>query len=170
MQTLAAMLITSPGLLEMVTPFSLGMLLELLLGELGPEPGALLHADSRRTHTAHKLDFSNMLAWANQLSEKKYDPLLLDLFLLQPFWNVFIQQYWFKFIFIFFHKTSITQRMMMVFNLIYMTPFENTLLCKKQDILIFFYVSLKNQIVHIFAMIPNYKQMNPVTRVLTSHV
>lgn len=111
-----------------------------------------------------------MLAWANQLSEMKYDPLLLDLFLLQPFWNVFIQQYWFKFIFIFFHKTSITQRMMMVFNLIYMTPFENTLLCKKQDILIFFYVSLKNQIVHIFAMIPNYKQMNPVTRVLTSHV
>lgn len=32
----------------MVTPFSLGMLLELLLGELGPEPGALLHAESGR--------------------------------------------------------------------------------------------------------------------------
>lgn len=31
----------------MVIPFSLGMLLELLLGELGPEPGALLHAESR---------------------------------------------------------------------------------------------------------------------------
>lgn len=27
-------------------PFSLGMLLELLFGELGPEPGALLHAES----------------------------------------------------------------------------------------------------------------------------
>lgn len=27
-------------------PFSLVMLFELLLGELGPEPGALLHADS----------------------------------------------------------------------------------------------------------------------------
>lgn len=53
MQTLAAMLVTSPGLLEMVTPFSLGMLLELLLGELGPEPGALLQADSR-THTKHR--------------------------------------------------------------------------------------------------------------------
>lgn len=34
----------------MVTPFSLGMLLELLLGELGPEPGALLQAES----SAHK--------------------------------------------------------------------------------------------------------------------
>ena len=44
----------------MVTPFSLGMLLELLLGELGPEPGALLHADSR-THTAQMLGFSDML-------------------------------------------------------------------------------------------------------------
>lgn len=31
----------------------------------------------------------------------------------------------------------------MAFNLIYMTPFENTLLCKKQDIFIFFYVSWK---------------------------
>ncbi len=31
-------------------PFSLGMLLELLFGELGPEPGALLHAESE-THT-----------------------------------------------------------------------------------------------------------------------
>lgn len=31
------------------TPFSLGMLLELLLGELGPEPGALLHAESAHT-------------------------------------------------------------------------------------------------------------------------
>lgn len=40
-------LLTSAGLLEMVTPFSLGMLLELLLGELGPEPGALLQAESR---------------------------------------------------------------------------------------------------------------------------
>lgn len=29
-------------------PFSLVMLLELLLGELGPEPGALLQADSLR--------------------------------------------------------------------------------------------------------------------------
>lgn len=67
MQTLAAVLVTSPGLLEMVTPFSLGMLLELLLGELGPEPGALLHADSRRTHTAQKLDFCNILAWAHEL-------------------------------------------------------------------------------------------------------
>lgn len=46
-----ARLVTSPGLLEMVTPFSLGMLLELLLGELGPEPGALLHADSAEHHT-----------------------------------------------------------------------------------------------------------------------
>lgn len=46
------MLVTSPGLPEMVTPFSLGMLLELLLGELGPEPGALLHADSTKyTHS-----------------------------------------------------------------------------------------------------------------------
>lgn len=31
-------------------PFSLGMLLELLFGELGPEPGALLHAESE-AHT-----------------------------------------------------------------------------------------------------------------------
>lgn len=38
--------LTSAGLLEMVTPFSLGMLAELL-GELGPEPGALLQAESR---------------------------------------------------------------------------------------------------------------------------
>ncbi len=60
MQTLAAMLVTSPELLEMVTPFSLGMLLELLLGELGPDPGALLHADSK-THIEQKLVFSNML-------------------------------------------------------------------------------------------------------------
>lgn len=29
-----------------MTPFSLGILLELLFGELGPEPGALLHAES----------------------------------------------------------------------------------------------------------------------------
>lgn len=40
------MWITSPWLLEIGIPFSLGMLLELLLGELGPEPGALLHAGS----------------------------------------------------------------------------------------------------------------------------
>lgn len=33
---------------DSVMPFSLGMLLELLLGELGPEPGALLHAESGR--------------------------------------------------------------------------------------------------------------------------
>ena len=40
--------VTSTGLLQTdpATPFSLVMLLELLLGELGPEPGALLHADS----------------------------------------------------------------------------------------------------------------------------
>lgn len=31
---------------DTATPFSLGMLLELLFGELGPEPGALLHAES----------------------------------------------------------------------------------------------------------------------------
>lgn len=31
---------------DTVMPFSLGMLLELLFGELGPEPGALLHAES----------------------------------------------------------------------------------------------------------------------------
>lgn len=37
---------------DTVMPFSLGMLLELLFGELGPEPGALLHAESE-THT-HK--------------------------------------------------------------------------------------------------------------------
>lgn len=39
---------TSTGLLEieLVMPFSLVMLLELLLGELGPDPGALLQADS----------------------------------------------------------------------------------------------------------------------------
>lgn len=48
----AVMLVTSPGLQEIFTPFSQGMLLELLLGELGPEPGALLHADSV-THNAH---------------------------------------------------------------------------------------------------------------------
>lgn len=35
---------------DTVMPFSLGMLLELLFGELGPEPGALLHAESA-THT-----------------------------------------------------------------------------------------------------------------------
>lgn len=34
---------------DTVMPFSLGMLLELLFGELGPEPGALLHAESE-TH------------------------------------------------------------------------------------------------------------------------
>lgn len=62
----SAMLVTSPGLLEIVTPFSLGMLLELLLGELGPEPGALLHADSR-IHTK-QIFFFNLLAWANHLS------------------------------------------------------------------------------------------------------
>lgn len=31
---------------DTATPFSLGMLLELLFGELGPDPGALLHAES----------------------------------------------------------------------------------------------------------------------------
>lgn len=57
------MLVTSPGLLEMVTPFSLGMLLELLLGELGPEPGALLHADSTEyTHSGLKLSLALALA------------------------------------------------------------------------------------------------------------
>lgn len=35
---------------DTVMPFSLGMLLELLFGELGPEPGALLHAESE-AHT-----------------------------------------------------------------------------------------------------------------------
>lgn len=35
---------------DTVMPFSLGMLLELLFGELGPEPGALLHAESETTH------------------------------------------------------------------------------------------------------------------------
>lgn len=39
----------------MVTPFSLGMLLELLLGELGPEPGALLQTGSRE-HEKSKSD------------------------------------------------------------------------------------------------------------------
>lgn len=41
---------TSIELLEIdpAMPFSLVMLFELLLGELGPEPGALLHADSER--------------------------------------------------------------------------------------------------------------------------
>lgn len=29
------------------TPFSVLILLELLFGELGPDPGALLHADSK---------------------------------------------------------------------------------------------------------------------------
>lgn len=47
------MMFTSPGLLQIVIPFSVGMLLEPLLGELGPEPGALLHADSR-VHTMKK--------------------------------------------------------------------------------------------------------------------
>ncbi len=44
---------TSIGLLEIepAMPFSLVMLFELLLGELGPEPGALLHADSERKWT-----------------------------------------------------------------------------------------------------------------------
>lgn len=42
---------TSAGLwgMDPAMPFSLVMLFELLLGELGPEPGALLHADSERT-------------------------------------------------------------------------------------------------------------------------
>lgn len=41
---------TSTGLpdKELPMPFSLVMLLELLLGELGPEPGALLHAESAK--------------------------------------------------------------------------------------------------------------------------
>lgn len=45
-----AELSTSTALLEIdpAMPFSLVMLFELLLGELGPEPGALLHADSVR--------------------------------------------------------------------------------------------------------------------------
>lgn len=52
---------TSPGLLQIVIPFSVGMLLEPLLGELGPEPGALLHADSR-VHTMKK-KWINFLHW-----------------------------------------------------------------------------------------------------------
>lgn len=42
---------------DAVMPFSLGMLLELLFGELGPEPGALLHAESEtqtRRDVKHK--------------------------------------------------------------------------------------------------------------------
>lgn len=42
---------------DTVMPFSLGMLLELLFGELGPEPGALLHAESE-THTQRKIQYS----------------------------------------------------------------------------------------------------------------
>jgi hypothetical protein len=37
--------------MEPAMPFSLVMLLELLLGELGPEPGALLQADSTKKKT-----------------------------------------------------------------------------------------------------------------------
>lgn len=53
---------------DTVMPFSLGMLLELLFGELGPEPGALLHAESlkkqkkQNTHirySKHKIVRSN---------------------------------------------------------------------------------------------------------------
>lgn len=46
-------MLTSTELLDMepAMPFSLVMLLELLLGELGPEPGALLQADSATTKT-----------------------------------------------------------------------------------------------------------------------
>lgn len=39
---------------DTVMPFSLGILLELLFGELGPEPGALLHAESE-THKSKKV-------------------------------------------------------------------------------------------------------------------
>lgn len=44
------MCVTSELLSDRVMPFSLWMLLKLLFGELGPEPGALLHAESE-THT-----------------------------------------------------------------------------------------------------------------------
>lgn len=51
---------------DTVMPFSLGMLLELLLGELGPEPGALLHAESETNteirHTDNKVWKRNHLS------------------------------------------------------------------------------------------------------------
>lgn len=42
--TSAWILVTDPAI-----PFSVLMLLELLFGELGPDPGALLHAESKNT-------------------------------------------------------------------------------------------------------------------------
>lgn len=43
---------------DTVMPFSLGMLLELLFGELGPEPGALLHAESETDEEEGKISGS----------------------------------------------------------------------------------------------------------------
>lgn len=59
---------------DTVMPFSLGMLLELLFGELGPEPGALLHAESetradtqiKHTNQTHKKPAA---VWNETLSE-----------------------------------------------------------------------------------------------------
>lgn len=42
-------------------PFSLGMLLELLFGELGPEPGALLHAESVTQHRQNEMTCKRVL-------------------------------------------------------------------------------------------------------------
>lgn len=63
---------TSTGLLEieLVIPFSLVMLLELLLGELGPEPGALLQADSlRKEHMDTKSNHYGILALYHYLQQ-----------------------------------------------------------------------------------------------------
>lgn len=57
---------------DTVMPFSLGMLLELLFGELGPEPGALLHAESETRadtqikHTRNQQQ-CGMKLWASRL-------------------------------------------------------------------------------------------------------
>lgn len=68
------MLFTSPGLVEIGMPFSLGMLLELLLGELGPEPGALLHAESV-IHTAQK-QITEMVEYADKQLTVVYQEII----------------------------------------------------------------------------------------------
>lgn len=52
---------------DTVMPFSLGMLLELLFGELGPDPGALLHAESEEPKDTSQTQDENKKRTAAQL-------------------------------------------------------------------------------------------------------
>lgn len=55
---------------DTVMPFSLGMLLELLFGELGPEPGALLHAESETRADTQIKHTRNQQQCGMKLSER----------------------------------------------------------------------------------------------------